>query len=288
MKTSNYTDNFLERIKKAAEAIQNADAVVVGAGAGLSTAAGLLYSGPKFEKDFSEFIAKYQFTDLYTSSFYPFATEEERWAYWAKHIYYARYEIEALPLYTMLLQLLQAKNYFVITTNVDAQFEKAGFDLERLFAVQGDYAYIQCIDACHNTIYNNKEMVYKMLDNIHRITTPSELVPICPVCGKNMDMHLRKDELFVTTPLWEERSAAYTRFIARYIDKKILYLELGVGYNTPAIIRYPFEKFVYRNPDAKLIRLNKEESAPIEENAAKTISFAEEMEEVFLEIAKYR
>ncbi len=280
MKTNDYIPTFSERIKKAEEAIENADAIVVGAGAGLSTAAGLLYSGPKFEKDFSEFIAKYRFTDLYTSSFYPFATEEERWAYWAKHIYYARYEIGALPLYTTLLQLLQAKNYFVITTNVDAQFEKAGFDLERIFAVQGDYAYIQCIEACHNTIYNNEEMVYKMLDNIHHTTIPSELVPICAVCGKNMDMHLRKDELFVTTPLWEQRSAAYTQFITQYIDKKIVYLELGVGYNTPAIIRYPFEKFVYRNPDAKLIRFNKEESAPIEENAGKTISFSEDIQEV--------
>ncbi len=258
--------------------------VLVGAGAGLSAAAGISYSGEKFERDYAEFIERYNFTDLYTSGFYSFASPEERWAYWAKHIYTCRIEQGALPLYKELLKLVQDKDFFVLTTNVYAQFEMSGFAHQRIFATQGDYLYLQCEVGCHDKIYNCEEMVYKMLSSITDCRVPSELIPHCPVCGKAMDMHLRKDGNFVQPKEWYEAAKRYENFAQSSLTKRSIYIELGVGYNTPAIIRYPFEQMTYNNPQATLVRINQDYSQAIPENSSKTVSFDEDMAIVFTKI----
>lgn len=267
--------SYTERIKTANEIIQNAEYVIIGAGAGLSAAAGLEYSGKRFTDNFQSFIRKYDMEDLYTSSFYPFKTEEEKWAYWAKHISLNRYEIPATELYIELLQFLQEKEYFVITTNVDGQFKKAGFDSNRLFEVQGDYAYLQCIYGCHDTLYNNEDIVKKMIVETVDYRVPSYLVPKCPKCGCEMDVNLRKDQYFVQDKTWHESSTRYSRFLAETKNKPTAYIEIGVGFNTPVIIKYPFEEMVYKNPKATLIRINRDYPASIKENKESTISFDE-------------
>lgn len=250
----------LYKIKKAKRLLDKADAVLIGAGAGLSASAGLQYSGKKFETDFKDFIRKYGFTDLYTSSFYPFETEEERWAYWAKHVYTIRYEPEALPLYKELFRLVADKNYFVITTNVDAQFRKAGFEPERLFEVQGDYGLNQCLHGCHDTLYDNEQLIRKMADNIQDCRIPSQWVPVCPKCGGRMEIHVRKDNCFVQDAAWYAAYDRYQEFIKGLKTRKsVVLLELGVGFNTPTIIRYPFELMTDCADNVNLIRINKSE-----------------------------
>lgn len=274
-------NSFNERIKIALEKINEADAVVIGAGAGLSAAAGLDYSGPGFKKEFADYIERYHFPDLYSSSFYDFPTEEERWARWARHIDYARFRPEAFPLYHELLELVKRRNYFVITTNVDAQFRKAGFDPSKIFEVQGDYGLMQCAVGCHPKVYSDKETVDKIIKHSHDLTVDTQYVPVCPVCGGNMDVHVRKNQFFVQDEDWEKATENYENFMNRYAEKgKVVLLELGIGFNTPAIIRYPFEQITYRNPEATLIRLNSEYPHGPRENAARTISFTENMEQV--------
>ncbi len=282
----NCIESYSQRINRAKEVIASADAVVIGAGAGVSSAAGLLYSGDKFESYFADFVAKYGFEDLYTSAFYEFDTEEEHWARWAKHINFCRHGVGVLPLYAELLRLVSERDYFVITTNADGQFPKAGFAPERLFVVQGDYTYLQCAKGCHNKVYDNRELVKQMLSTIEDCMIPSELIPRCPVCGGAMDLHLRKDEYFVTTEEWEAQSERYHNFNEGLNGSKVVYLELGVGFNTPTIIRYAFENFVYHNPQATLIRLNREFSMAIPENRERTISFGENMTSVIREFIK--
>lgn len=272
--------NYEERIKKAKEIIYNAEYIVIGAGAGLSSAAGLEYSGKRFADNFQSFIRKYNMKDLYSSAFYPFKTEEERWAYWAKHISINRYETPATRLYIELLQFLNDKDYFVITTNVDGQFRKAGFNTERLFEVQGDYAYFQCRYGCHNTLYYNENTVKKMLAETVDCRIPSHLVPQCPRCGCEMEANLRKDQYFVQDNHWHESSARYNKFLFNAKGKSVVYIEIGVGFNTPGIIKYPFEEMVYKNPKATLIRINKDYPASIKENKESTISFDEGILEI--------
>lgn len=269
--------SYEERIKKAKEVIQVAENVVVGAGAGLSAAAGLEYTGKRFTDNFESFIRKYNMEDLYTSSFYPFKTEEERWAYWAKHISINRYETPTTGLYLNLLNFLQGKDYFVITTNVDGQFRKAGFDTDRLFEIQGDYAYFQCRYGCHNKLYYNEDRVKKMTAETIDCRIPSYLVPKCPVCGCEMEVNLRKDQYFVQDANWYESSARYNKFSSNAKNKYIVYIEIGVGFNTPVIIKYPFEEMVFKNPQATLIRINRDFPAGIKENKKSTISFDEEV-----------
>lgn len=274
-------NNFEERIREAREKLTEADAVVIGAGAGLSAAAGLDYSGPEFKREFADYIAKYGFPDLYSSSFYDFPTEEERWARWARHIDYARFRPGAFPLYSELFNLVKDKNYFVITTNVDAQFRKAGFNPERIFEVQGDYGLMQCAVGCHPKTYSDKETVEEILKHSHDLTVDSEYVPICPVCGGNMDVHVRKNQYFVQDEQWNKAATSYEQFMTKYADKgRVVLLELGVGYNTPAIIRYPFEQIAYRNPNATLIRLNADYPKGPRETASRTIAFTENMQDV--------
>ncbi len=278
-------NSFSERIKQAREKLTESDAVVIGAGAGLSTAAGLDYSGPKFKREFADYIEKYHFPDLYSSSFFEFPTEEERWARWARHIDYARFRPEAFPLYRELLELVKDHNYFVITTNVDAQFRKAGFDPTKIFEVQGDYGLMQCAVGCHPKLYSDKETVENILTHSHDLTVDREYVPVCPVCGGNMDVHVRKNQFFVQDENWDKAADRYEKFMTRYAEKdRVVLLELGIGFNTPTIIRYPFEQITYRNHNATLIRLNSDYPHGPKETASRTISFTENMSVVINEL----
>lgn len=277
--------SFSDRVQAARKKIAEADAVVIGAGAGLSAAAGLDYSGPQFRREFADYIEKYGFPDLYTSSFHEFPTEEERWARWARHIDYARFRPEAFPLYRHLLELVRDKNYFVITTNVDAQFRKAGFAADRIFEVQGDYGLMQCATGCHQKVYPDKDAVDNILQHTHDLTVNRRYVPVCPVCGGNMDVHVRKNGYFVQDEEWNAAAGRYEHFMARYADSgRVALLELGIGFNTPAIIRYPFEQVTYRNSHATLIRLNSEYPAGPRETEARTIAFTENMDVVINEL----
>ena len=235
-----------------------ADAVMVGAGSGLSTAAGFTYSGERFEKYFSDFAAKYGFSDMYSGGFYPFATPEEFWAYWSRYIYINRYDQPAGRPYEALLRLLQGKNYFVLTTNVDHRFQAAGFDKARLFYTQGDYGLFQCSVPCHDRTYDNEQTVREMLTRQKDMKIPSELVPHCPVCGKPMTLNLRSDDTFVEDAGWHAACERYHAFEKEYGRGRILYLELGVGMNTPGIIKYPFWQRTARNPKARYVCINLE------------------------------
>lgn len=252
------SDSYKTRLSAARKALAAANYVLIGAGAGLSAAAGLDYGGMRFKREFSEFIKRYGFTDLYTSSFYDFPTEEERWAYWAKHIDFARFSPPAMDLYRDIFRLVDGKEYFVITTNVDGQFRKAGFASDRLFEVQGDYAYLQCACSCHPERYDNKELVKQMLGSINDGRIPSSLVPHCPVCGGSMDVNLRKDNYFVEDAAWHLQTDRYTQFLKKAYRGRCVLLELGVGYNTPGIIRFPFEQMASANSGMTLIRLNRD------------------------------
>ena len=257
---------YPERLKKACEWLQKADFVFIGAGAGLTTAAGLQYDGPAFKKAFADMINRYAFTDLYTSSFYPFATEEERWAYWSRHVLYARFDPPALALYQQLLELVRGKDYFVITTNVDGQFRKAGFDTERLFEVQGDYAYIQGVTGADGHTYYAEDLFRRMVAEQKDCAIPTALVPSLRQFNSDapkdeaMDIHVRKDVYFVEDEQWNHMQEQYESFLQRAMDGQshIALLELGVGFNTPSIIRFPFERLAARLPRTALIRVNKD------------------------------
>ena len=271
---------FEERIEEFKNALESAEAVVIGAGAGFSDAAGIKYVGKRFTDNFQDFIKKYNMEDLYTSSFYPFKTQEERWAYWAKHVSLNRFETPATKLYTDLFDLVRDKSYFIVTTNVEHQFWKANFPNEKIFATQGDYGYIQCAKGCHNKLYDNDSLVANMISATKDCKIPSSLVPKCPVCGGEMDINVRKDRYFVQGEDWDIAYNNYEKFIENNENKKIVFIELGVGYNTPGIIRYPFEQMTNKNDKAVLIRLNKDYPQGPIENKSKTISFTEDMMEV--------
>jgi NAD-dependent SIR2 family protein deacetylase len=271
---------YKERSKKASEALKNAEYILIGAGAGLSDAAGLKYSGKRFTDRFQDFIEKYGMEDLYSSSFYPFETMEEKWAYWARHISLNRFETPATELYKKLHNLVNEKKYFVLTTNVEHQFWKAGFPDEKIFATQGDYGYIQCEKGCHAKLYDDDELVSDMLKQTKNCKIPSELIPKCPVCGGEMDVNVRKDEYFVQDKAWDNACNNYKSFLKEIEDKKVVFMELGVGFNTPGIIRYPFEKMTYLNSNATIIRLNRDYPDGATENENKTIAFDEDMMQV--------
>lgn len=245
--------NELARLRAA---LGEADAVVVGAGAGLSTAAGFTYAGERFERLFADFIERYGFTDMYTAGFYHFPTPEEQWAFWSRHIWCNRYQPAPKNTYAKLLRLLDGKDFFVITTNVDHQFQKAGFPKERLFYTQGDYGLWQCSEPCHQKTYDNYETVKAMVEQQRDLRVPSKLVPHCPVCGKPMSMNLRADNTFVEDAGWHAAAERYTTYLRAHQSGKVLYLELGVGGNTPGIIKYPFLRYTYDNPQATYACLN--------------------------------
>ena len=245
--------NEIDRLRAA---LDHADAVVIGAGAGLSTSAGFTYDGARFEKYFSDFAEKYGIKDMYSGGFYPFATPEEHWAYWSRYIYINRYMDAPKPVYDDLLKLVADKDYFVITTNVDHCFQKAGFDKKRLFYTQGDYGLFQCSEPCCQETFDNEAVIREMVKRQENMKIPTELLTTCPHCGKPMTMNLRSDNKFVEDEGWHRAAERYENFLRTRAGGKILFLELGVGYNTPVIIKYPFWQMTAKNPDATYVCIN--------------------------------
>ena len=272
----------MDKINEIKKVITEADAVVIGAGAGLSTAAGFVYNGERFEKYFKDFEKQYGFQDMYSGGFYHYQSEEETWAYWSRNIYINRYMKAPIPVYEDLFQVVKDQDYFVLTTNVDHCFQKAGFDKKRLFYTQGDYGLWQCSKPCSPNTYDNEEVVRKMdlaqgfeiAENGDLLlpegkslsmVVPSELIPRCPNCGEPMSMNLRADDTFVQDAGWDAAAERYELFERRHQGMKILYLEIGVGFNTPGIIKYNFWHRVYQNPKATYVCLNMEHAeAPSE------------------------
>lgn len=292
-------ENLTNRVSKAKDLLKNADYVLIGAGAGLSTAGGFEYSGKNFDKYFSDFDKKYGFTDMYSGGFYPYKTLEEKWAFWSRYVYVNRYmNKNANKLYAKLFDLVKDKNYFVITTNVDHQFQLAKFDKNKIFYMQGDYGLFQCEVPCHNKTYDNEQLILKMLISQNflektndgytitdrskwKMVIDSNLIPKCPVCGKNMTMNLRADDTFIQDNGWEEHLKLYEKFLCEAKGKKLVLLEIGVGYNTPVIIKYPFEKMTYKYENINLIRFNKDYAICPKEIKEKTILFDENISEIF-------
>mgnify|MGYP005763820363 FL=1 len=258
--TTKSTKSCCDTLQRLKHEIQTADAILIGAGAGLSTSAGFTYTGKRFTDTFADFISKYGFRDMYSGGFYPFETLEEHWAYWSRYIYINRYQDAPKDTYADLLALVQGKDYFVLTTNVDHCFQKAGFDKHRLFYTQGDYGLWQCSRPCHDKTYDNEAVIRKMVAEQKDMRVPSELVPRCPVCGAPMSMNLRADSTFVEDEGWHQAAARYQDFIRRHDRLHVLFLELGVGMNTPGIIKYPFWKMVYQNPKATYACVNLSEA----------------------------
>ncbi|MBR0466811.1 MAG: Sir2 silent information regulator family NAD-dependent deacetylase [Clostridia bacterium] len=282
-----YTENYSNSIKKLKQALKTADTVVIGAGAGLSTSAGYIYNGERFLRYFSDFNEKYGFSDMYSGGFYPYATKEEFWGFWCRNIYINRYTKTPKPVYSELLELIKDKEYFVITTNVDHCFQKAGFDKKRIFYTQGDYGLFQCSTPCHNATYDNEEIIRAMIlsedfeiaengelifpkDKKVKMTVPSDHLPTCPVCGKPMTLNLRSDNRFVEDEGWHKAAERYENFL-RTRGGKTLFLELGVGYNTPVIIKYPFWNMTAKNKDATYAAVNLGESVTIDTIADRSI-----------------
>lgn len=255
-RTRQSTQDFSDNINRLKEKIETADAILIGAGAGLSTAAGFYYDGERFDKYFSDFKAMYGITDMYSGGFYPFNTLEKFWAWWSRSILVNRYDVEVGKPYSDLLTLVKDKNYFVLTTNVDHQFQLVGFDKKRLFYTQGDYGLWQCSKACHNKTYDNEDTVRKMVSEQKDMKIPTELIPKCPVCGAPMTMNLRCDDSFVQDEGWYKAAERYNDFIRKHKDVDILFFELGVGANTPAIIKYPFWQMTAQNKNASYACVN--------------------------------
>ena len=281
----NSMDDNIENLKSK---LAQTKTVIIGAGAGLSTAAGFIYAGERFEKYFKDFADKYHFQDMYAGGFYPYETWEEYWAYWSRYIYVNRYMDAPSKLYQNLYELVKDKDYFVITTNVDHCFQKAGFDKKRLYYTQGDYGLFQCGVPCHDKTYDNEETVRAMVEaqgyqtaedgslylpenTIPKMTVPDELIPHCPKCGMSMTMNLRADNTFVQDDGWYEAAKRYELFLERHEDDSVLFLELGVGYNTPGIIKYPFWKMTANNPKAIYACINYGEAVCPKEIEAQSI-----------------
>ena len=264
-----------KKIQKLKERIQQADAVIIGAGAGLSTAAGFVYSGERFNRYFSDFSRKYGYHDMYSGGFYPYEAQEEFWAYWSRYIWINRYMDAPKSTYADLFRLVQGKDYFVLTTNVDHCFQNAGFDRKRLFYTQGDYGLFQCSKPCCKQSWDNESMIRNMIlaqgfiigehneltipdGTVAAMSIPSDLLPRCPNCGRPMTMNLRSDDKFVEDEGWQKAAVEYEVWLTAHQDKRVVFLEIGVGYNTPGIIKYSFWQQVYQNENAVYACLNME------------------------------
>lgn len=295
------TKKSMNNILKLADAIQKADVILIGAGSGLSTAAGFTYEGQRFQTYFSDFEKKYGFTDMYTGGFYPYETLEEYWAYWSRYIYINRYMNPPKNVYQQLLSLMQDKDYFVLTTNVDHCFQKASFDKNRLFYTQGDYGLFQCYKPCHNNTYDNKEIIQEMVlsqgftiekDNTltlpvqaqPKMQIPSRLIPYCSHCGNPMSMNLRADDSFVQDEGWYKAATHYNDFLQRHQNMNILFLELGVGMNTPGIIKYPFWKMCAHNPNATYACINTSQAYAPNEIKKQSICIKDDIDSVISSI----
>ena len=250
MSITKSTEDYSDQISRLKSALESADAVVVGAGAGLSTSAGFVYTGERFRNHFSDFEEKYGFHDMYSGAFCQYDTPEEHWAYWSRFITVNRYMDAPKPVYEEIYKLVKDKDYFVITTNVDHCFQKAGFDKKRLFYTQGDYGLFQCSEPCCQETFENEEIVRRMMESQEDMRVPSELLPVCPYCGKPMTMNLRSDDRFVQDGGWRGAAERYENFLRTRGNLRMLFLELGVGYNTPGIIKYPFWQLTATNPKA--------------------------------------
>lgn len=254
------TGSYLGQIDSLKNTIEISDAIVIGAGAGLSTSAGFVYTGERFRRYFSDFEEKYGFHDMYSGGFYPYKTPEEHWAYWSRYIFYNRYVDPPKSVYTDLLKIIKDKDYFVITTNVDHCFQKAGFDKKRLFYTQGDYGLFQCSEPCCQETFENEDVIRKMITEQKDMRISAGLLPVCPHCGKPLTMNLRSDDSFVEDEGWHRAARWYENFLHTRQNQKILFLELGVGYNTPVIIKYPFWQMTANNPKAVYACLNYRET----------------------------
>ncbi len=268
------TASYSERISSLRQAVQEADHIIIGAGSGLTTAAGIDYAGDDFRREFAPWIERYGFTDLYTSSFYPFETLEEYWAYWAKHIWFSRYRTGATELYKTLLH--RFPEAFIVTTNVDAQFELAGFPTERIFATQGDYRWFQPASGSPKTLVDNREWVFRVLPLIHDCRIPTEMIPTMPD-GSPASLNLRIDDTFVEDFHWHQQARRYTDFVQQASQDNLLLLEFGIGYNTPGIIRLPFEQMAQRFPHTTLIRFNRDNPEPYIEDMPRITAFTEDI-----------
>ena len=275
-----FTTDCSVQIPKLKTALDEADAVVIGAGAGLSTSAGFTYDGERFHKYFADFEAKYGFHDMYSGGFYPYATPEEHWAYWSRYILINRYTDAPKPVYKELFRLVKDKDYFVITTNVDHCFQEAGFDKKRLFYTQGDYGLFQCSEPCCQETWDNEAVIRRMVAEQKDMKIPSELIPCCPHCGKPLTMNLRSDDRFVEDEGWHAAAERYANFLRTREGQKILFLELGIGYNTPVIIKYPFWQMTAKNPRATYACVNRSEVLCPDEIADRSICINEDIGEV--------
>ena len=283
-----FTNSLSERIAHVGRLIADADYILIGAGAGLSAAAGLDYAGKEFEREFQPWIERYGITDLYSSSFYPFKTEEERWAYWAKHIWFSRFRTGGTELYHNILQLIKGKEYFVITTNVDAQLEKTEFAKEKIFATQGDYAYLQVRSGSTKTLVYNESWVKQALAATIDCKVPTELIPHHPLTGELMSPNLRCDDTFVEDERWHRQKEAYHEFVGKAWGHKLLLLEFGVGFNTPSIIRFPFEQMAASNSNVSLVRFNRDYPQLMQENVFNFTCFTEELGVVVKRLSNLR
>lgn len=277
-------ESYSDSIKRLRQELENADAILIGAGAGLSTSAGYTYDGERFHQHFGDFKRRYGIRDMYSGGFYPFETLEEYWAWWSRHIYYNRYDQPQNEVYQTLLKLVQDKNYFVLTTNVDHLFQANGFDKKRLFYTQGDYGLWQCSKACHQKTYENEETVRKMIAEQQDMKIPSELIPYCPVCGAPMTMNLRCDNSFVQDDGWYAANSRYEDFLRRHQGMRILYLELGVGNNTPVIIKYPFWRMTAQNKHAVYACVNLDEAVCLKEIEKQSICIDSDIGKVLKDI----
>ena len=275
---------YSENIKRLKEELEQAGAVLIGAGAGLSASAGFTYAGERFQKNFSDFEEKYEFHDMYSGGFYPFDGLEEYWAYWSRFIWLNRYTEPPRPVYQDLLELVKEKEYFVLTTNVDHCFQKAGFDKKRLFYTQGDYGLLQCSEPCCQETWDNEEIIRQMVKEQKDMRIPAELVPHCPRCGKPLTTNLRADDTFVQDEGWYRASERYSRFLETHQGEKVLFLELGVGFNTPGIIKYPFWQMTYQNPEATYACINYGDAAAPGEIAERSICIDGDIGEVLKEL----
>ncbi|MGN0747907.1 MAG: SIR2 family NAD-dependent protein deacylase [Aristaeellaceae bacterium] len=272
-------------IERLREALRTAEAVVIGAGAGLSASAGLTYGGERFRRYFADFADRYGITDMYSGGFYPFATREEYWAWWSRHVLYNRYREPPRPVYRQLLALVRDREYFVLTTNVDHQFQRAGFDKARLFYTQGDYGLWQCARPCHDKTYDNEADVRRMVAQQRDMRIPSALIPRCPVCGGPMTMNLRSDDTFVQDEGWYAALARYRDYMARHRQGRVLYLELGVGDNTPGVIKYPFWNDTLDNPRAVYACVNLGQAWAPREIASRAICLDGDIGDVLAQLA---
>ena len=281
--TKRSTAEYSTQIEQLQQALDLADTVVIGAGAGLSASAGFVYNGGRFKQYFSDFRTKYGFEDMYTGGFYPYSTAEEHWAYWSRYIWVNRYMDAPKPVYENLLSLIEGKDYFVLTTNVDHCFQKAGFDKKRLFYTQGDYGLFQCSEPCCQETWDNEALIRRMMEEQRDMRVPVELLPRCPKCGKPLTMNLRSDDKFVQDEGWYAAAQRYERFLRDCEGSRMLFLELGVGYNTPVIIKYPFWKMTAQNPKAIYACLNAGQAYAPKEIVGQSIIINDDIDRILVQ-----